>query len=316
MTQCVFGKEEVEYLGHLVSAKGVAAEPTKLQAITTWPIPTTIKELRGFLGLTRYYRRFIHNYGKIYFPLHRLLRKDSFEWTAAATLAFEQLKTAMISAPVLALPNYTKNFVLESDASGTGLGAVLMQEGHPIAYWSKALSLKDQALSTYEKELMAVLKWRYYLLGRHFIIKTDHQSLKYLLEQRVGTPFQQKWITKLLGFHYTIMYKSGKDNLAADALSRVRQGEMVNSEDPIATLHALSCVNTNWLTKVKKSWDTDDHIRQLIIDLQQGLAHSGYVWEHGLLTYHNKLVVGDGPVRSPIAQGFSCLCCGWTLRHR
>lgn len=134
------------------------------------------------MGITGYYRRFIKNYGKIYTPLHKLLRKDSFEWTTTATAAFEELKAALTLAPVLALPNYSKIFVLESDASGTGLGAVLMQEEHPIAYWSKGLSTKEEVLSTYEKELMAVvlavLKWRYYLLGSHFIIKTDHQSLR------------------------------------------------------------------------------------------------------------------------------------------
>ncbi|XP_058217489.1 uncharacterized mitochondrial protein AtMg00860-like [Rhododendron vialii] len=134
MTKCVFGKTEVEYLGHLVSAKGVSAEPTKLQAINSWPEPTNIKELRGFLGITGYYRRFIWNYSKICSPLHGLLNKDSFVWTPAATTAFLQLKAAMTTTPVLALPNYSKDFVVESDACGTGLGAVLMQDGRPIAY--------------------------------------------------------------------------------------------------------------------------------------------------------------------------------------
>lgn len=168
------------------------------------------------MGLTGNYRRFIQNYGKICTPLHVLLKNDSFVWSSVATLTFNQLKTSMTTTPVLALPNYSKDFVLETDASGMGLGVVLMQDGHPIAYWSKGLSTKDQALSTYEKELMAgvleVLKWRYYLLGRHFLIKTDHQSLKYLIEQRVGTPFQQKWVTTLLGFDYAIIYKTGRDN--------------------------------------------------------------------------------------------------------
>lgn len=176
---------------------------------------------------------------------------------------------------------------------------MLMQDGHPIAYWSKGLSRKDQALSTYEKELMAVvlavLKWRYYLLGRQFLIRTDHQSLKYLLEQRIGTPFQQKWITKLLGFDYSIVYKCGKDNPAADALSR--KGELQHSVDPIATIHALSCVTSSWLDEVKLSWTTDNHIQQLITELQSGQAHSGYALEHGILTYHGKLVVGGSPVR-------------------
>lgn len=306
MTKCVFGKMEVEYLGHLVSVKGVSAEPSKLQAISSWPVPSTLRELRSFLGFTGYYRRFIQNYGKLCSPLHVLLKKDSFEWSPAATTAFHQLKEAMTTAPVLALPDYSKTFTLETDASGTGLGAVLMQDGHPIAYWSKGLSNRDQVLSTYEKELMAVvlsvLKWRYYLLGRHFLIKTDHQSLKYLLEQRVGTPFQQKWITKLLGFDYTITYKHGKDNLAADALSR--KGGVTNTEDPVAELHALSCVITSWLDEIKHSWTVDAQVHKLLSDLQQGHPHAGYKWDHGLLTYNDRLVVGDTPVRQRLIHDF------------
>lgn len=211
----------------------------------------------------------------------------------------------MTSTPVLALPDYNKPFVLESDASGTGLGVVFMQEGRPIAYWSKSLSAKDQVLSTYKKELMAVvlvLKWRYYLLGRHFLIKTDHQSLKYLLEQRVGTPFQQKWVTKLLGFHYTIVYKCGKENQAADALSR--KGELIHSEDSIATIHALSCVSTSWLEDVKLSWQTDGDVQQLILNMQQVKTQVGYAWEQGILTYHGRLVVGNSPIRHQLIQEF------------
>lgn len=212
----------------------------------------------------------------------------------------------MTTTPVLALPNYSKPFILELDTSEIGLGAVLMQDGHPIAYWSMGLTMRDQALSTYEKELMAVmlvvLKWRYYLLGRHFLIKTDHQSLKYLLEQRVGTPFQQKWVTKLLGFNYTIMYKCGKDNQAADALSR--KGELTNSADSIASIHALSCATTSWLEGVKLSWQTDVHVQQMIQALQQSHTHTGYEWEHEILTYHSRLVVGDSPIRKELIYEF------------
>lgn len=293
MTKCVFGKQMVEYLGHMISNEGVSAESTKIEAMTHWPVPTDLKQLRGFLGLTGYYRRFVRNYGKISEPLTQLLRKDSFHWIEAATQAFEQLKTDMVTTPILALPDYTKEFVIESDASGKGLGAVLMQEGHPIAFWSKVLSLRDQVLSTYEKELMAVvlavLKWRHYLLGRHFIIRTDHQSLKHLLEQRVATPFQQKWITKLLGFDYEIVYKVGKENLAADALSR--KGKDNNGD---ATLQALSVLNYNWLAEVKLGWFNDPAIQALIQDLLSDPAsHKHYVWHDQLLTYKGKVVVGD-----------------------
>ena len=128
-----------------------------MAAIKEWPIPRTIKELRGFLGLAGYYRRFVQHYGIISKPLTNLLKKNSFQWGIEAQHAFERLKTAMASAPVLALPNFSKFFMVETDASGAGIGAVLMQDAHPIAYLSKALSPKHQQLSTYEKEFLAVV---------------------------------------------------------------------------------------------------------------------------------------------------------------
>ncbi|GKC59570.1 putative mitochondrial protein [Tanacetum coccineum] len=132
----------------------------------------------------------------------------------------------MMVAPVLKLPNFEEDFVVETDASGEVIGAVLQQHGHPVAYLSKALSSKHQLLSTYEKEFLAVLqaleKWRGYLLDRHFKIKTNHLSLKYLLDQRISTPTQMKWLPKLMGFDYEIKYKKGKDNVAADALSIIQ----------------------------------------------------------------------------------------------
>ena len=117
----------------------------------------------------------------------------------------------MVTAPVLALPDFTKSFIVETDASGEGIGAVLMQDSHPIAYFNKALSPKHQTMSIYEKEFMVVVlaveKWRPYLLGRHFVLKTDHFSLKYLLEQKITTAFQGKWLSKLMGFDYEICYR-------------------------------------------------------------------------------------------------------------
>ena len=155
-------------------------------------------------------------YGLIVAPLTALLRKYSFTWTPVASKAFQLLKDAMSSPPVLALLDFTKPFVVECDASGLGVGVVLMQNQRPIAYHSQALRGKALALSTYEKELLALVvamkKWRPYLLGRPFVIKTYHQSLKYLLEQKIGTLAQQKWITKLLGYAFIVEYKHGKEN--------------------------------------------------------------------------------------------------------
>jgi hypothetical protein len=158
-----------------------------------------------------------------------LLKKNSFTWTLAAAQAFQTLKTAMCTTPVLALPDFTKTFVLECDASGKGIGAVLMQEGRPLAFTSKQLSEKNLGKPIYEKEMLAILHavelWRPYLLGQRFQIKTDHQSLKYFLEQRISSQEQQKWVTKLFGYDYEIIYKKGKDNVVADALSQKYEDE-------------------------------------------------------------------------------------------
>ena len=239
MSKCLWAEPRVEYLGHIISAAGVEADPGKITSMVDWPTPKNPRELRGFLGLTGYYRRFVANYGKIAAPLTLLLRKGGFSWTDKATKAFDELKDAMTTAPVLALPDFHKPFVVECDASGGGIGAVLMQEGRPIAYLSKALSEKSQQLSTYEREMLAILhaitKWRPYLIGRKFLIRTDQRSLPYFMSQRVHTPAQQRWVTKLLGYDYEMVYKKGSENRAADALSRLPNpptGELVPLSSP------------------------------------------------------------------------------------
>ncbi|PNY01861.1 retrotransposon-related protein, partial [Trifolium pratense] len=197
LSKCLFCQESIEYLGHIVSSQGVHADPGKIEAMVNWPQPNTVKQLRGFLGLTGYYRRFIANYASIAAPLTDLLRHESFRWTDAATHAFTALKQAMVAAPVLRLPDFSQEFIIETDASQFGIGAVLMQEGHPIAFFSKKLGLKMQGASVYIKELHAiteaVLKWRQYLLGHFFIIRTDHKSIKELLQQVIQTPDQQAY---------------------------------------------------------------------------------------------------------------------------
>jgi hypothetical protein len=150
-----------------------------------------------------YYRKFIRHYGMISRPLTLLLNKGvGFQWTPATEDAFCVLKQAMVQALVLAIPDFEKKFVLETDASDLGLGAVLMQDGHPVAYLSKPLSTQNQALSTYEKECMAILmaidKWRPYSQYKEFFIKIDHKSLLYLTEQRAHTKLQHKALLKLM----------------------------------------------------------------------------------------------------------------------
>ena len=181
-SKCFFGVQEVEYLGHIVSHEGVKVDPSKIKSIKEWKIPTSIKHLRGFLRLTGYYHKFAKNYGRITTPLTRLLKKYAFSWTLEATKAFEHLKEAMCQAPVLAAPDFTKSFIVECDASGNGIGVVLMEEGRFISFESCPIKGKYFHKAIYEKEMLEILRalkiWRPYLMGRHFKVKTDHDSLK------------------------------------------------------------------------------------------------------------------------------------------
>lgn len=208
----MFAQPSVDYLGHVISAAGVATDPTKVQAVLNWPVPQTVKQLRGFLGLTGYYRKFIQHYGLLARPLTEMLKKGcQFQWTPQADQAFQMLKQKLVQAPVLAVPNFDQSFTLETDASDYGIGAVLMQAGHPIAYLSKHLCPRNQTLSVYEKEclaiIMAIEKWRPYLQYRKFTIKTDHQSLLHLIEQRITSKIQHKALVKLMDLDYHIQYK-------------------------------------------------------------------------------------------------------------
>ena len=161
------------------------------------------------MGLIGYYGRFIKHYGMISHPLTQLLKKGvSFQWTQQCQEAFDLLKQALVQAPLLTVPNFSKQFVVETDASDCGLGAVLMRDNHPISYLSKALCALNKGLSTYEKEcmvmLLAVDKWRPYLQGQEFILKTDHHILLFLIEQRAHTKLQQKALLKLMDLNFKI----------------------------------------------------------------------------------------------------------------
>jgi hypothetical protein len=187
----------------------------------------------------------------------KLTKKDAFSWTPEATKAFEQLKEVMCKALVLTTPEFTKTFIVECDALGNGIGVVLMQEGRPLAFESRPLKGTDLQKPIYEKEMMEILhtfkKCHPYLIGRHFKVKTDHDSLKYFLEQRLSSEEQQKWVTKILGYDFEIIYKKGKKNVVAEALSR--KDEYVE-----AFLCAISIIQPNWIIEARDEWKSDEKV--------------------------------------------------------
>jgi hypothetical protein len=277
-------------LGHIVSKEGVATEPSKVEAINNWPVPKTFKQLRGFLGLTGYYRRFIRNYGLISRPLTQLLKKGvQFQWTSSTQEAFELLKSALSSAPILAIPNFADTFIIETDASDKGMGAVLMQPGHPISFLSKAFCPRNQALSTYEKEclalVMAVEKCRSYLHGREFIIRTDHQSLLHLTEQTVNSRLQQKALLKLMDLQYKIQFKKGVTNTAAGALSRMPEQD---------TIYSISMSTPAWLERLQQGYEENAEDRQLLTELAISSSNDkGYTLVEGIIKHKERVWVGN-----------------------
>ncbi|WVZ83528.1 hypothetical protein U9M48_030666 [Paspalum notatum var. saurae] len=215
-SKCSFAAELVAYLGHVISSQGIAMDDDKIKAVLSWPVPRTVRAVRGFLGLAGYYRRFIKDYGATAAPLTKLLRKEA--------TAFRALQSAITSAPVLQLPDFQQPFVVECDASRSGFGAVLHQGSGAVAFFSRPITPRHAKLAAYERELIglvqAVWHWRPYLWGRSFIVKTDHRSLKFLLDQRLATIPQHQWASKLIGFDFTVEFKPGYTNIVADALSR------------------------------------------------------------------------------------------------
>ena len=193
-SKCAFGQQELEYLGHIITNHGVKVDENKIAAMVAWPRPINISELRGFLGLTEYYRKFVKNYSIVTRALNNLFKKGQFGWHEEAETAFLALKHVMTTTPTLAMPNFKDIFTVETNASDDGIGAILTQQGKSVAFMSKALEVAKKLWSTYAKEMMAILEairlWRPYLLGRKFYIQTDQRSLKYLLEQRITIPEQ------------------------------------------------------------------------------------------------------------------------------
>lgn len=239
--KCSFFRKETEYLGHILTDKGVSPNPSKVAQISKLQIPKTQKQIKCFLGMTGYYRKFIQNYSKIAYPMVRYLKKDNSNVNILDPLyvsAFEQLKSTMITNPILKYPDFKKPFEINTDASNYALGAVLLQDGQPVSYASRTLNDHEIKYSTTEKEMLAVVwsikHFRPYVYGKQFKLNTDHQALKWLHTKFIGqnlNPRIQRWILSLGEYDISIEYIKGKTNTIADLLSRINNTEIVGSTE-------------------------------------------------------------------------------------
>ncbi len=266
--KCQLFQKQVQFLGHLVTPEGVRCDPAKVSAVTDWPQPTTVKGVRSFLGFASYYRRFIRCFSEVAAPLTALTHKGkAFLWTDACETAFQTLKTLLTESPILAYPSMKEGdkFILDTDASDVGLGTVLSQvqggEEKVIAYASKTLSRSQRNYCTTYKELLAVVTFarhfKHYLMGRPFLIRTDHSSLRWLVNFKDAEGMIARWIAHLSCYDYTIEHRKGSSHGNADGLSRkeVKTSSrrckrdtcpqcVVDGKQVVATLHVPSIAVT------------------------------------------------------------------------
>jgi hypothetical protein len=241
LSKCDFWLKEIKFLGHTISQAGMAVDPDKVQEVMNWKPPTTVHQIRSFLGLAGYYRRFIPDFSQILKPITELLKKEAkFVWGQKCEDAFHALRHHLTTTPVLAQPDSSKPFDVYCDASGTRLGCVLMQDNRVIAYASRELRTHEQNYPTHDLELAAVVHalkmWRHYLMGTHCSIFTDHKSLKYIFTQADLNMRQRRWLELIKDYDLKVHYHPGKANVVADALSRKSQCNCVMMDSRINTL--------------------------------------------------------------------------------
>ena len=310
-SKCEFWLREVSFLGHVISENGISVDPSKIDAVISWKRPESVTEIRSFLGLAGYYRRFMKGFSKIATPLTQLTRKNvPFVWDEKCQASFEELKRRLTSAPVLVLPNGNDGLVIYCDASKEGLGCVLMQNGKVIAYASRKLTTCEQNYPTHDMELAAIVfalhKWKHYLYGAKFEIFTDHKSLKYLFSQKELNNRQRRWIELLKDYDCTISYHPGKANVVADAMSRkvymasmmVREWKMledVRDWCPCESRHGAMFANISVLPtliqRIKETQKDDPELNKIRDKIVDGKYKDFSLSTEEVLMYRDRLCV-------------------------
>ena len=274
-SKCVFGKMNIKHLGFQYGINGVSPSADRIQTILNWPVPKSPKELRSFLGLTNFYRRFVHNYADIAAPLTDLTSsKVTFTWSPQHQKAFETLRQALVSPPILDYPTHDDHFVLTTDASDVGLGAILSTlRGIVVEYASRSLNSTERKYSTTEKECLAIVwavrKFRHFLLGAPFTLETDHKPLEWLESAKISHARSQRlerWSLELRAYDFKVVHRPGKDNCHVDSLSRL----------PIS-LVALQAPMT--ITEVSKAQRSDPSLSLVIKALEEGETPTTAEWK-------------------------------------
>jgi ribonuclease HI len=272
LSKCEFWMKKVAFLGHVLSAEGIAVDPSKVESVAMWEQPLNVADVRSFLGMVGYYQRFIENFSKIAKPMTELLKNIiKFEWSEVCEKSFQELKRRLTTAQVLTLPDIKKDFVVYCDASREGLGCVLMQEGKVVAYASRQLKKHEENYPTHDLELAAVVHalkiWRHYLLGNKCELYTDHKSLKYFFTQTELNMRQRRWLELIKDYDVEINYHLCKSNIMADALSRKTycNNLMVKEEQPALQEELekskIEIVDHGQANEPCVTYDLEDHIR-------------------------------------------------------
>jgi hypothetical protein len=303
LSKSVFFTDQLEYLGHVITPNGISPNPDLIKAILQFPRPQSLKALQSFLGLANYYRRFVEGYSGIVAPLTSVMGKHSgtrpIEWTDEMMHAFEEVKVKLTTYPCLRIPDPEGEFEVTTDASddAKAVGAVLTQNGHPVAFESKKLDVHQLNYSVHDKEMFAIIyaldKWRAFLLGKHFKIYTDHRSLVFFKTQSNLNQRQLRWQEKAADFDCEILYKPGKENHVADALSRVQ----INVVCPVP--------QKSKQTEVKCGYQMDP-LGEIMKTIQGGGESNRFHIDKGLLYYRNdeysdwRLCIPKGQIRETI----------------
>jgi hypothetical protein len=225
LNKCEFWLKEVSFLGHIISEGGISIDSSKVKGVLSWNTPQNVSDIRSFLGLAGYYRRFTERFSEISKPMTELLEKGkTFEWTPRHEASFQELKKRLTTSPVLTMPDMEKPFSIYCDASGQGIGYVLMQDGHVVAYASRQLRKHEEKYLTHDIELVTVVHalkiWRHYFIGKRCEVYSDHKSLKYIFTQQDLNVSESRWLELIKDYDLGINYHRGKASVVADALSR------------------------------------------------------------------------------------------------